>query len=609
MHARSGAMPEPHMDGHSALSTATIFDDAVFCSEALCLAVDEAEEKIEAELLMVAAESGIEDPARFLCPPHDVSRALSTVTLDSDRRSSVSIHSQETQSTSFTSAPSRTSRDQAHQSDRLPPMRSPPKPAQMSTVVANKGSAIDVSPVRVEPRLSSSTLSVSQSVVSDSSSQSTPVPHRKRASGFFGLFRKTSRQAYTTRVTVHRINILSSSCTSQSHREYHGKIRGLKLDCGHSLSPHAIRTHIHEAQQESGSVIPNCCGTPLPRKVVDDVLAKEEAELLANRESFSAQVEATQDSRSHKKGASAVDIIRPLEAATLPATSTSLPLVTSRHRRRHEAISIDLALANEAFRNFRSEEKEQFGRVAAFECNQRNALSAHHTSSLKRLVARQEAAKNESMQQVGPHDGSSPDVSLFTLQHLQDLERLEEAQVVAEHDLRKAHAQETQNVATALKHMEAYCLGSDYSHHHVVTEEDFKKLNRQRMIQQDLPRKHENAINVLRARQERGTQNKVQKQATELSLLDVAHERERAAEEFENSKEMEKLEALIETRRRRLLRRWDLRFEIWRRDWEAQNQTIFTLPLEHEIWPLQPTTTMTPIPESSSLAPYVQAAA
>jgi hypothetical protein len=409
---------------------------------------------------------------------------------------------------------------------------------------------------------------------------------------------------------VHRIDILSRSCTSQSHREYHGKVRGLKLDCGHSLSLYAIRTHIREAQQANGSVVPNCCGTPLPRKVVDDVLAKEEAELVANRELLSAQVEAIQVSRGHKKGASAVDIIRPLEAAIQPTTSTSLPLVTN--RRRHEVISIDLALANQAFRNFRSEEKEQFGRVAAFECNQRKALSAYHTSSLKRLVAQQEAAKKESMQQVGPPNGTSPDVSLFALQHLQDLERLEESQVVAEHDLRKAHAQETQNVATALKHMEAYCLNSDLSHpehHHVVTEEDFEKLDRQRMIQQNLPRKHDNAINVLRARQEREMQNRQQKQATELGLLDAAHERERAAEEVGNAKEMEKLEILIETRRKRLLRRWDLKFEIWRRDWEAQHQSIFTLPLEHETWPLQPTTTTTPIPGSSSLAPYVQAAA
>jgi hypothetical protein len=368
--------------------------------------------------------------------------------------------------------------------------------------------------------------------------------------------------------------------------------------------------HIHEAQQGDTPVEPHCCGTPLPREVVEEVLAKEEAEMVANRQLFEAQIKATRDMSCNEKMASVVDVTHPLEAVVQPATSTSLPLVTN--RRRHEAISIDWAVANEAFTSFRSEEKVQFERVSAFECNQRKALSAHHTSSLKRLAAQHEAARSERINQVCPYDGASPNVSSFALQHLQELERLEEMQVIAEHDLRKAHAQETQNVATALKHMEAYCLGSDLSHpdhHHVVTQEDFNKLDRQRMMQQNLPRKHENAINVLRARQERDMHNKLQKQQAELSVWETAHEVERAAQESEHAKEMERLEALIDQRRKRLMRRWDLKFETWRRDWEVEHQTILTLSLEHETWPLQPTTTITPIPESSSLAPYVQAAA
>ena len=95
------------------------------------------------------------------------------------------------------------------------------------------------------------------------------------------------------------------------------------------------------------------------------------------------------------------------------------------------------------------------------------------------------------------------------LQHNEDLERLEERQLLAEHDLLKAQSQETQNVATALKYIEAYCLGTrnDEERAHTVSEEDFKKLDRQRMIQQDLPRKHASAINVLRARQELDTKS------------------------------------------------------------------------------------------------------
>lgn len=182
---------------------------------------------------------------------------------------------------------------------------------------------------------------------------------------------------------------------------------------------------------------------------------------------------------------------------------------------------------------------------------------------------------------------------------------------MAEHDLRQAHGVEAQNVATAIKHMEAYCRASGQSHleRPHVTEDDFKTLDRQRMIQQNLPKKHEDAINVLRARQERAVKNKIRNQEAELSSLDEADEREKVAEEAEHALEMAKLEALIESRRKRLRQRWNLKFEIWRKDWENQHKTAIDFDLEHETWPLHMTMTMTPIPESSALARYVQAAA
>lgn len=179
-------------------------------------------------------------------------------------------------------------------------------------------------------------------------------------------------------------------------------------------------------------------------------------------------------------------------------------------------------------------------------------------------------------------------------------------QIIAEHDLRKAQDIEAQNVATALKHMEAYCLGGSQSnpdHPHVVSEEDFKKLDRQRMLQQSLPRRQENTINVLRAKQEREAKNKMHKQEQEMDLMGAAHDRERAAEEAEHAREMEKLEALIESRRKRLVQRWSLKLEIWRRDWEQQHPTATDLRLEPESFPVQTTTTK-PIPESSALAVY-----
>ncbi|KAH7406045.1 hypothetical protein DE146DRAFT_431864 [Phaeosphaeria sp. MPI-PUGE-AT-0046c] len=582
-------MPEPQEDDHGALTTTTIFDDAVYCAEALCLAGDQNEDDADAELALLAAESGIQDPYRFLYAPKDISRALSTATLDSDLRSSASIHSQETQSTSFTSPPSRTSRDQASNSERLSSMRGPPTPARASPTVEHQDPSDDPAPSNLPARASSSTLSVSKSLLSDSSSSSAPLPRRKRASGLFGMFRKSSGYESRTSGTMHHTNLLCSSCPSQSHHGYHGKARAPRLECGHSLSPSAIRIHVQEAL-DRGEVVPSCCGKPLPRSVLEITLVKEEAEMITKRAISTPVVETVRDSGYGEQCLSTANISRPLDATPLSPTSTSLPTVMN--RRRHEVINIESALANEAFKSFRNQEKEQFERISTFECNQRKALSAHHASSLQRLAARQKALRAAKMEQ-----------------HVQDLERQEEAQIVAEHDLRQAHNVETQNVATALKHMEAYCLGSGISHPdhpHVVTEEDFKKLDRQRMVQQGLPRKHGNAINVLRAKQERDIKKKLEKQREDLECLGAAHEEERAAEEMEHVNEMVRLEKLMEERRKRLMQRWDLKFEMWRRDWEHQHGTPVTLRLEHEMWPLQTTKTMTPIPETSSLAPYVQ---
>jgi hypothetical protein len=66
----------------------------------------------------------------------------------------------------------------------------------------------------------------------------------------------------------------------------------------------------------------------------------------------------------------------------LPDKAPPLPSISVR-RTRHEVISIDSALAKEAFKSFKSQQKEQLERVSTFECNQRKALSAHHQSSLK----------------------------------------------------------------------------------------------------------------------------------------------------------------------------------------------------------------------------------
>jgi hypothetical protein len=174
--------------------------------------------------------------------------------------------------------------------------------------------------------------------------------------------------------------------------------------------------------------------------------------------------------------------------------------------------------------------------------------------------------------------------------------------------MRNAQEQEAQNVATALRHMEAYCLTSnaDPDFSHTVTQDDFKKLDRQRLIQQSLPRKHESAINVLRARQERTLKLKNHKQQADIDAMDSEYEKERAAEDEQFINESARLDVVIEARRKRLLQRWDLKSEVWRRDWETQHGTPLSGRFEHEDWPLVDQDKE--IPASSALAQYTSEA-
>lgn len=316
------------------------------------------------------------------------------------------------------------------------------------------------------------------------------------------------------------------------------------------------------------------------------------------------------DSGYSENGMSSIEL--PRSTPTSPITPTSKVTLPSVRRARHQELNVDLALANEAFTSFRIQQKEQFERVAMFECHQRKALSAHHQCSLKRLTSQHKISRDERIEQVSFCKRSVSCQLTYPLQHPYDLERLEEKQISAEHDLRTTHEQETQNVATALKHMEAYCLSTNAlrpEHAHIVTEEDFKKLDRQRMVQQDLPRKHENAINVLRARQERETKRRIEKQEAELDSMDAENEKDKFAEETNHKKELERLDAVIEARRRRLLQRWDLKFEMWRRDWEEQHGTTLDAKLEHKPWPPRKADHAVCLSDSSSLAQYINAAA
>ena len=136
--------------------------------------------------------------------------------------------------------------------------------------------------------------------------------------------------------------------------------------------------------------------------------------------------------------------------------------------------------------------------------------------------------------------------------------------------------------------MEAYCLGPnpvcpEFSY--TVTEQDWKKLEHQRMVQEKLPFKHESAINVLRAKQERDTQVKLEKQQSQLIQLKEDREEIRRLEEERYGLECHQLDTVIETRRNKIIQRWNLRFEIWRRWWQKESATTLVGDIPQERWP------------------------
>lgn len=136
--------------------------------------------------------------------------------------------------------------------------------------------------------------------------------------------------------------------------------------------------------------------------------------------------------------------------------------------------------------------------------------------------------------------------------------------------------------------MEAYCSGKNPANPslaHAVTDEDRKKLARQHATQQKLPAKHDSAINVLRARQEKDTKIKLERQAEGLRQLRLSYEQAKRDEELHYLSNLSRLDSLIHARRRRIMHQWDLRFETWKCGWEREHETALTGPIPQEPFP------------------------
>lgn len=372
-------MADPAPDYLADLTTAPIFDEDVYRSEALNLPESETEDQLDAQLALEARNAGIQDPDHFLYPDvHDISTAVSTMTVSSAPRSSMSIHSRETQSTGITSHPSRTSRDYPYV-ESAPALR----PGLLPRMSMSSDDYYD----SMMGRFRSNARHRASHSLSGPSSLAPPKPatprKHKRSSGYglFSMFRRDS-----------------STCTSSSPHGHHSKSTSPKLECGHSLSKYSIRVHIQEALQSKDQLPPKCCGKPLPVCVLETVLTKDEIDLVTPKGSSSPAT----DSGYSEDGMSSIDIPRPVRSSAPLTQSVVKAMDTSsqdRARKEDEQI-LQKALADESFQKLKAEQKEQFRQICSFETNQRKALSAYHEWSLKRLTSQWETNKSEKTKQV-----------------------------------------------------------------------------------------------------------------------------------------------------------------------------------------------------------------
>jgi len=169
------------------------------------------------------------------------------------------------------------------------------------------------------------------------------------------------------------------------------------------MSAYSVREHILEATKGGAKsathLVPNCCGNPLPQSVLDIVVTKEETDIV-EKDSLPIPGTPTFRDSAYCESGTPTGELPNLSKGDAVADNPQAPADIPSKRTRHAPINIEAALANEAFKSFKTEQTEQFENVSTFECNQRKALEAHHHITLKQLKVRHDAMREELIEQV-----------------------------------------------------------------------------------------------------------------------------------------------------------------------------------------------------------------
>ncbi|KAF2757463.1 hypothetical protein EJ05DRAFT_538657 [Pseudovirgaria hyperparasitica] len=583
-----------------------VYDTELWDKDVLQLGEGETEDELDELHALQAREAGIEaDVQDETCSDtQEISAILSSLGVSSPHPSSISLHS--SLSTNITNR-SRSSRDTQTDASSLSAPRSTSRLSK-SKLSTSSHSSYDSVIDNIRPRLPSRSASAASSAPTFSFAFGSKTKRPKSLnirSGSLSFFRKGQSQCYSctchgydtgsTPQKLHR-SIRYPVATSLSS-DGHAPLQGLK--CGHRLTNFAIRMHIREALEMDQKIPPSCCGVPIPASVLTRVMSEAELDSLERELAISYGVDR-KDSMSEVNVAAISrrttptplelnvaippygPLLSPIQLDIGVATqnpvylsSPTHPLPTSPRRRSisnsrssaNDADREDTATQDQAFASLRNQQREQYSRARDFEFRQRRVIEVHYDRLRSDYWALHQQERKD-----------------IEAEHRHAIETLEEMQMDREVELRLLQDEERQNVATALKYMEAYCgvvargalpPSEPAGLRRTVTDQDRLKLQQQYILRDGLEKKHEAAVNVLRAKQERAVQNRQKKQHEELSANDRSFEAELTYLTSLQAKDLERVEQLAASRRRRLDRRWYIKFELWRKE-KGEQQRDFS---------------------------------
>lgn len=384
---------------------------------------------------------------------------------------------------------------------------------------------------------SQSTLSLALSSPPDAS----PKKHFRKLRGLNVL--KLSRAGSDTSLPLEACPHCPQNLFSQ-RRAIH------RLPCGHRLCTQALRNTIIASNQGHIGSVPSCCGIPVPGRLVEQVMTHEEQNGILDR------LEQWDE-------AACTHILAPSEITNSQHHTTTHHNIPPPPSKPHDLESI---LPLPGFPAHREAQQAQRDRFLKWSADFHSTLASHRASSRGMLQTRHALALDD-----------------LRDTHAASLSEAEDKQVQAEADLLATHGRENRDMATALKHMEAYCagtLGGGEPHGRTVTDQDRGELEKSRRARDAMAGRHEGAIRVLRGEQGRRMKSRVARQERELSCL----ERAQKAEAAELERSFDFTESLEFFKRETLVRRWEVQDAVFLRRLEVDTGVVLGGRLPEVDW-------------------------